>query len=114
MPDDPESIRKQAAILSLRKKARVVEFTNECPCDWRPRSVINPEDGQPFTESAAWNLIAKLLEQGESLELVELANPPGKKAYSMVHNIGGRIVYIKFQLGAGKIIGRSFHYSNFT
>jgi hypothetical protein len=73
--------------------------------------VVNPEDGQPFTEPAAWNLIAELLEGGEPMECVELAQPLGKTGYVLLPSLGGRKVYIKFQLGGGKIIGRSFHYS---
>jgi hypothetical protein len=111
MPDDPNSIRHEAAVLARRKNTRVVQFSHDSPCDWRPQTVINPEDGQPFTEPAAWNFLADLLEGDEPLECVELRQPPGKKGYVLIPNLGGRKVYIKFQLGSGRIIGRSFHYS---
>ena len=111
MPPDAESIRREAAILARRKSARVVFFSQDSPCDWCPRTVINPEDGQPFTDAAAWDFIARLLDEQEPLESVDLIHPPGKTGYVMVPWIAGREVYIKFQLGAGKILGRSFHYS---
>jgi hypothetical protein len=111
MSDDPESIRREAAILARRKSARTVSFTRDSPSDWRPRTVINPEDGQPFTDAAAWQLIADLLDRGEPLECIELKYPAGKKGYAMIPLVASRRVYVKFQLGAGKIIGRSFHYS---
>jgi hypothetical protein len=111
MSDDPERVRREAAILARRKSARTVSFSHDSPSDWRPQSVINPDDGQPFTEVAAWGFLASRLDAGESLECVELEHPPGKKGYVMTACLAGRSVYMKFQLGAGKIIGRSFHYS---
>jgi hypothetical protein len=111
MSPDAESIRREASILARRKNARTVLFSRESPCDWQPRTVINPEDGQPFTDAAAWELIASLLDQGEVLQTADLKHPPGRTAYVMIPCIAGRKVYVKFQLGAGKILGRSFHYS---
>ena len=111
MSPDAESIRREACILARRKSARTVLFSRESPCDWRPRTVTNPEDGQPYTDAAAWELIATLLVQGEPLEAVELDHPPGATGYAMVPCVGEQRLYIKFQLGAGKILGRSFHKS---
>ena len=111
MSADPESIRREASVLAKRKTARTVLFSREAPTDWRPHTVTNPEDGQPYTDAAAWEFIATLLDQGEPLEAMELDHPPGKTGYVMVPGIAGRKVYIKYQLGAGKILGRSFHYS---
>ena len=48
------------------------------------------------------------------MECVILEQPPGKKGYVMKPDIGAKSVYIKFQMGAGKVIGRSFHYSEFS
>jgi hypothetical protein len=111
MSDPEESIRHEASILARRKKSRIVSFCREAPIDWRPGTVTNPTDGQPFTEAGAWELIASLLESGEPLTSVDLQHPPGKKGFVMTPCIAGREVYIKFQLGGGIIIGRSFHYS---
>jgi hypothetical protein len=112
MLDDAESIRFEASVLARRKRARIVSFSPAAPIDWRPQTVINPDDGRPFTETAAWNLIADLLERNEPLACVLLEHPPGRSGYVMTPCIGAKIVYIKFQMGAGKIIGRSFHYSS--
>ncbi len=109
MADDPESIRHEAATLARRKKARGKTF----PCDWRPHAVTNPESGEPFLEPAAWAFIADLLERGEPIECVELESAPGKKGCVMTPCYQGRKIYIKFRLGAGKILGVSFHYSEF-
>jgi hypothetical protein len=111
MPDSEESIRHEASVLARRKKARIVAFSREAPIDWRPGTVTNPDDGRPFTEAGAWELIASLLEACEPLTAVDLQCPPGKKGFVMTPCIAGREVYIKFQLGGGTIIGRSFHYS---
>ncbi len=113
MPDTPEErIRHEAAFLASRKRARSVSFSKEAPVDWRPQTVMNPVDGQPFTPEGAWLFIAQLLEnESQPLECIDLEHPPGKKAYVMLVPTDGREIYIKFQLGSGRILGRSFHYS---
>ena len=108
MSADAESIRREASILARRKTARNVFFSRESPSDWRPHTVTNPEDSQPYTDAAAWELIATLLFQGEPLEAMELDHPPGRTGYVMVPCIAGQKVYIKFQLGAGKILAGAF------
>jgi len=110
MDQELPSIRRQLALLAKRKSAQTLGF----PRDWRPSEVTNPEDGQPFTPRGAWIFIANLLEQRSEvqLETVTLDNPPGSTAYVLTPLVGEHIVYIKVQLGAGKIIGRSFHYSH--
>lgn len=47
------------------------------------------------------------------VEPVPLRRPPGATGYVMKIRVDPRapLVYVKLQLGAGKIIGRSFHYS---
>ena len=55
------------------------------PTDWRPGQVRNPPgslDGY-FSEGAAWDFIATMLEQGHEVEDVELRKPPGKTGYVM-------------------------------
>ncbi len=94
------------------------EFSRSRPTDWRPGQVRNPQDllvGY-FTESAAWELIAERLEAGQDLEVVSLNRPPGKKAYVMLIDLeeASPPLYVKLELGAGKIYGRSFHYSTHT
>jgi hypothetical protein len=48
-----------------------------------------------------------------ALEEVLLASPPGKTGYVVEAALNERSLYVKVQLGAGKIIGRSFHYSEY-
>ena len=83
------------------------------PLDWRPSEILNPDDGRPFTPIGAWQFIADLLEdrQDIALESVRLDNPPGAAGYVMHVPLGQQVIYIKLQMGAGKIIGRSFHLS---
>lgn len=66
-----------------------------------------------FTRATAWDLIASELESGHDIETIELRNPPGAKGYVMRIDLepGKPQLYVKLELGSGKIIGRSFHYS---
>ncbi|GIW90630.1 MAG: hypothetical protein KatS3mg109_1062 [Pirellulaceae bacterium] len=87
------------------------------PRDWRPGSVLDPKTGKPFTEAAAWEFIAEVLETTDvALEAVEMREPGsgGKTGYVLLVPTGERRLYIKLQLGAGRVIGRSFHYSEFS
>ena len=89
-----------------------MKFTREAPCEWQPMVVINAEDGNPFTPEAAWEFVAtKLEDPNQRVEWVDLRLPPNAKALVMVVPNQGREIYIKVQLGAGTIHGRSFHYS---
>ena len=111
-----EEIRHQLIVLSRKPKAQSTLFTRRAPIDWPPGDVTNPNsplhDGR-FTDTTVWELIASQLEQGCSVEEVTLTRPPGATAYVMQFHLESdeRPVYVKVQLGAGKIIGRSFHYS---
>lgn len=116
---DPEQLaenRRQLARLARQKSKRRVPRT-ELPCEWRPGSVINPEDGQPFTDAGAWELIAQLLEDTEvqSVEITTLDHPLGKIGYVMKRDWPtGEVLYIKVHYGHGpSILGRSFHYSDY-
>ena len=113
MPDVSTEIRHEAAILARRKRARSSDFTLDAPCDWRPETVTNPEDQNPFTPDGAWNFLADRLEdESQIVECIELQKPAGKKAYVMlIPQQEYRDIYVKIQLGSGKILGRSFHYS---
>ena len=66
-----------------------------------------------FTDAAAWELIAAKLEEGHPVKVVSLRKPPGRKGYVMNISLSSDDppVYVKLQLGSGKVIGRSFHYS---
>ena len=107
------SVRHELAVLARRKKARVVQWSSERPSDWRPSQVREPSTDMPYTEVGAWHLIADLLDRGHPLEEIVLCKPPGKRAYVMHVELepGQPRLYIKLQLGNGKVIGRSFHYS---
>ncbi|HTU20139.1 MAG TPA: hypothetical protein VMG10_18890 [Gemmataceae bacterium] len=105
--------RRQLAQLARQKSKRRVPV--ELPCTWQPRSVINPEDNQPFTLAGAWEFMARLLEdmEGQSVEVLTLDNPAGKTAYVMKCDLPTGALYIKIHYGppGTSILGRSFHYS---
>ena len=111
-----ESIRHQLVTLARRSKARVTAFHSDRPNDWRPGQVHNPDGvlDSHFTDASAWDYIATKLENGHPVEVMLLDKPPGAKGYVMKIDIEPDMpqLYIKLQLGPGKIIGRSFHYSD--
>lgn len=109
-----KSIRHQLITLADRKTARVVDWSPERPTDWRPHSVRNPDGifDTHFSDAAAWDLIVSQLFADCEVETIILEKPPGATGYVMLIELEpGRPIYIKLQLGSGKIIGRSFHYS---
>ena len=81
------------------------------PTEWRPNTVTNPQAGQPFTDTGAWEFVADILDAGHPITPVVLENPPGKVAYELVVSMGDSELYVKLELGSGRVIGRSFHYS---
>jgi hypothetical protein len=113
MPIDLQGIRRDAAGRARRRSRRVVHFSRDCPSEWRPRSVVNPNTGEPFTDDSAWNFLADLLDTGAELSPVTLARPYGNndRGYVVMTALDIKELYIKFQLGSCDIIGRSFHYS---
>lgn len=110
--DDQQRIaeaRYQLATLARRKTARDLGW----PRDWRPQTVRDPFTGEWFTDAGAWEFIADCLDAGEALQEIVLDNPPGKLAY-VLHldtDKNSPRIYIKVRLGAGKVLGISFHYS---
>jgi hypothetical protein len=106
-----ESIRRQLCLLARRKECRRTGVSSPYPGKWRPWTLIDPATDEPFTEAAAWELIAARLEGGEELTEVILENPPGRRAYSMEFLLPNdpQPLYVKLQLGPGTILGRSFH-----
>jgi hypothetical protein len=107
-----QSIRRQLAVLCRRRGSRIVEWSEESPCDWRPRSVIDPSTSQPFNADGAWEYIADQFESGHPFEPVLLEKPPGRTGYVFTKLMpNGRTLYVKVQLLNGVVSGRSFHYS---
>ena len=93
----------------------MARFSSGQPNDWRPGQARNP-DGELdsyFTDASAWEYIAVKLESGHPVKVMPLEKPPGAKGYVMKIDIEPEIpqLYVKLQLGSGKIFGRSFHYS---
>lgn len=113
---DPET-RHQLVVLARRSRARTSAFSRSRPTDWRPTTVRNPEGllDTHFTDSTAWELVAARLEAGEEVEVIELRKPPGAKGYVIKIDMGADVpvLYVKLQLCAGRILGRSFHYSEY-
>ena len=109
--------RHQLALLARRRTARISEFKRHRPTDWRPGQVRNPDGllDTHFTDSTAWELIATRLEHGQEVTVIDLNRPTGAKGYVMMIDLGSDVprLYIKLQMGAGKIFGRSFHYSEY-
>ena len=66
-----------------------------------------------FTDVGAWEFVTWLLEAGHPIEVITLDKPEGKPGYVLKYqaNPSERVIYIKLELGSGKVIGRSFHYS---
>ena len=77
--------------------------------------MIDPAGGldAPFTNAGAWEFIASKLDEGHDVEVIDLRKPLGTKAYVMKIDIdpNARMLYVKVEFRAGKILGRSFHYS---
>ena len=91
------------------------------PTQWQPQQVRDPEEPEGglspyFTDGGAWDLIADKLEAGHDVEVVELRKPRGSKGYVMKIRLGPSepLLYVKLQLGSGTVIGRSFHYSEWS
>ena len=110
-----EPTRHQLVVLARRKDARITDFSQDRPTDWRPGQVRNPAGllDTHFTDAAAWELIASRIEDGHALEIVPLDKPRGATGYVMKIALEPEQpeLYVKLQLASGKIIGRSFHYS---
>ena len=106
---DPEAHRHELATLARRRHSRRLQF----PHEWQPWCVCSEVTGMPFTEAEAWNFIADRLEDGHPISVIDMRDNPGTHGFVMLIEMSGneRPLYIKVQLGAGVIIGRSFHWS---
>lgn len=108
-------IRRQLVAL-IRKGRYDASFSRTRPTVWEPTRVRNPDgsvDGF-FTDQTAWTFVADRLEQGVAVQVKDnMRKPPGSKGYVMKVEIGSDVpmLYIKLQLGPGKVWGRSFHYT---
>jgi hypothetical protein len=110
----PVELRRQSAALARSRHSRTVGLPSRgLPSDWRPYTVRNPESGLPFTEASAWDLLAQLLEEGHPIQETVLDHPPGARGFVLLVDLEGssQTLYVKLQLGASGVIGRSFHCS---
>ncbi len=113
-PDaEKDRIRRQLIGLVSRREARVMQFSQERPCEWRPTTVLNPRTGMCFSPLEAWHFVEEQLQAGCAIQEVELEKPPGRKAYVLQIELerGKPQVYVKLEPCGDKIFGRSFHYS---
>jgi hypothetical protein len=102
------------AVCARSRRTRLVHFSREAPTRWHPTDVRNPEDPTTtFTDEGAWLLIADLLDSDHPIKSEPLRLPPGKMGYVLLVEIAADLpkLYIKLQVGSGKVIGRSFHLS---
>jgi len=112
MPQNINVIKRELAKLARQKDKRDVGIWPEDPHRWEPGSVIDPRSKKPFTYPGAWNFIAEELEKKQtSIRSVPLIAPRGKEGYEFLVSTEYGTIYIKVRLAKGKIIGRSFHYS---
>lgn len=114
MPIEGE-IRKQLALLCRRGPCRFV--ARNYPCDWHPTMVDNLQSGMPYTDATAWEAIAVALEDPSTeVTAVPLRIPAGRTGFELlIPQGGGRPpIYVKLQLGAGRVLARSFHYSDYA
>ncbi len=115
MNRDQASIRAELVRRARSRKTRIVgEASAGFPSRWIPGAVRNPQDGQPFTEPGAWDFVATTLEDGHPFEEIKLHQPAGRTGYVLKIQLTPNepILYVKLQLSASEVIGRSFHYTD--
>lgn len=94
------------------RRLRITSFTREAPTKWHPTSLIDPCTGEPFTEDSCWAFIADAIHRGEPVEEISLRKPVGKRGFVLkLAGQAGVKIYVKLQLLADKVFGRSFHES---
>lgn len=109
-----EAVRRMLAQRCRSRRTRRAIFSMESPTDWKPRSLRDPRSPDDyFTEESAWDFIAEQLEAGCAIGTIELLKPAGKIGYvlMLVGHAPVATIYVKLQLGADCVIGRSFHES---
>ncbi len=111
-----EAVRRQLIVLARNNRTRSSEFTQQRPTEWRPNEVRNLKGvlDRYFTNETAWKLIATRLKRGQEVTAIELDQPKGKTGYVMLIDLEPNVpcLYVKLELGSGKVFGRSFHYSD--
>jgi hypothetical protein len=94
------------------RKSRTSVFSKAAPTKWHPTALRNPSDGEPFTEDNCWAFVADAIEAGAPVEEIVLRLPAGKRGFVLkLRGHGGVAIYVKLQLLADKVLGRSFHES---
>lgn len=94
------------------RPTRTSEHSDKAPTKWHPTSLRHPESGEPFTEDNCWTFVADAIDAGAEVEEMVLRRPPGKRGFVLkLEGHGGVVIYVKLQLGAAKVVGRSFHES---
>jgi hypothetical protein len=109
-----DAIRRQLAQLCQHKRTRRSGGAGTgLPCHWAPWDVRDPRTGEYFTEASAWEFVAETINSGHPIDPITLRIPRGRTGYVLL--IGPPPpdkIYIKLQLGAGVVLGRSFHESH--
>jgi hypothetical protein len=84
---------------------------------WEPLSTTNLETGLPYSEPAAWEVIATSLEDmSVEIRALTLRSPPGAIGYEwLIRRPGNSSLYVKIQIAATgrSVLGRSFHIAEF-
>lgn len=110
---NPELLR-QVEMCCRRPAYRGIGY----PHKWTPHRVELPEFKDVyFTDPGAWELIADQLAAGHQYELMTLNKPPGATGLTMllpIYKDGRSSLYVKIEIiSANKVLGRSFHVSDF-
>lgn len=113
MSDASEQDRNELVRRALGgRRTRTSAFVNTAPTKWHPTSLHHPASGEPFTEDNCWTFIADAIASGVEVEEMVLRRPPGKRGFVLkLEGHGGIVIYVKLQLLADKVFGRSFHES---
>lgn len=94
------------------RKTRRATFSPARPTKWHPTSLLHPEGGEPFTTDNCWSFIIAAIANGAAVEAIEMRKPPGKRGFVLkLPGAGKMIIYIKLELLADLVLGRSFHES---
>jgi hypothetical protein len=98
------------ARLAESRKTRTSVFSATRPTHWNPTNVLHPQTGEAFTPDGAWEFVGELIVGGVEIETIVLDKPAGRTGYVIkTAGRGDEEIYIKLELGSGKVIGRSFH-----